>query len=266
MEARNRSVFQPLSKSKTDESPRFECCLLRLWWMEIPRAGRGRAAEGNVSRGTGQAGRTKDKANVRPIKDPAEEPLDHQGLPANLDAERWILAGLLEDVALYAQASSFRLEPDSFSLERHTRIFRAMRNLMECEEHINLAIVAEELVRLGELGTDGLGYLVDLENGMPRLTVESFGSFVRIGLEKSVRRRGIYLAQKRKAEFAVSTASPEEILGSHTRMVRDIEILSARGWRMPSASSSNGRPPTPERTRQVMMAAPDGWQRPGGMR
>jgi len=187
------------------------------------------SVEDIVNSRTGSKGHPEGQPKARPLKRQAKDPLDEQGLPANPEAERWILDGLFEDAALYQQAASFGLEPDDFSSERHRRIFRAMCVLVQSEEHINTVTVAEELVRLGQLGRDGIGYLVDLNTGMPHLTAECFASLVRIVLEKSTRRRGIFLAQKFQNEWGISAEEPEEILASYAQSMRDLEISSGRG-------------------------------------
>jgi hypothetical protein len=181
---------------------------------------------------------------TRPAKQQSENPLDEQGLPVNRDAERWILGGILEDPALDTHASKFRLAPDDFSLDRHRRIFRAMRTLTDCEEHINRVSVAEELMRVGELVADDIGYLADIENGMPRLTADSFASFVRIVLEKSARRRGICVAQKLKTELGTPMESLDAILASHTQEIHDLERVCWRGRKQEAISISEIKPLT----------------------
>ena len=47
-----------------------------------------------------------------------------KGLPANLDAERFVLGSILLNDTLYLQVAG-ALEPDDFSLEKHRRILRA---------------------------------------------------------------------------------------------------------------------------------------------
>jgi replicative DNA helicase len=48
-----------------------------------------------------------------------------KGLPANLDAERFVLGSILLDDVFYVDAGS-RLSQDDFSHEAHRRIFRRM--------------------------------------------------------------------------------------------------------------------------------------------
>jgi len=51
-----------------------------------------------------------------------------RGLPANQDAERFVLGAILMDDALYIQVAG-SLEADDFSLEKHRRIFLRMGEL-----------------------------------------------------------------------------------------------------------------------------------------
>src|SRR5512139_1827802 len=89
-----------------------------------------------------------------------------KGLPANLDAERYVLGSILLDSSLYIQVASV-LQAEDFSLEKHRRIFLRMGELQERSERIDRVTVAEELMRHSQLEScDGLGYLVSLDDGL----------------------------------------------------------------------------------------------------
>ena len=51
-----------------------------------------------------------------------------KGLPANLDAERFVLGSILLNDAVYLQVAG-SIEPADFSLEKHRRIFARMKEL-----------------------------------------------------------------------------------------------------------------------------------------
>ena len=79
-----------------------------------------------------------------------------RGLPVSLDAERFVLGSILLNESLYSQAAN-SLNPESFSLEKHARIFKRMGEIHSRNEHIDRATVANELMRWGELEScDGL--------------------------------------------------------------------------------------------------------------
>ena len=72
------------------------------------------------------------------------------GLPANLDAERFVLGSILMDDANLDMAA-LTLRADDFSLEKHRRIFKRMQELRARGERIDRVIVANELKDRGEL-------------------------------------------------------------------------------------------------------------------
>src|SRR5579883_2102358 len=92
-----------------------------------------------------------------------------KGLPANLDAERFVLGSILVDDTSFIQVAG-NLEADDFSLEKHRRIFLRMSELYERGERIDRVTVANELMKQNQLESiDGLGYLVSLDDGLPTL-------------------------------------------------------------------------------------------------
>src|ERR1019366_5454957 len=81
------------------------------------------------------------KPKVQPIADPADLAME-RGLPANLDAERFVLGSILLNDARFAEVD---LNPNDFALERHRRIFARMIDLLERGQRIDRVTVAEEL-------------------------------------------------------------------------------------------------------------------------
>lgn len=133
-----------------------------------------------------------------------------KGLPTNLDAERFVLGSILMDDALYVQAAG-ALEPDDFSLEKHRRIFRRMRELQERGERIDRVTVANELLRYNELEScDGLSYLVSLDDGLPKIF--NLDSYIRIIKDKAILRRIIFASQALINRCLMGEEEPEQIL------------------------------------------------------
>src|SRR5579864_1738017 len=94
---------------------------------------------------------------------------DTRGLPANLDAERFVLGSIMMDDSVFIQAAGV-IEPDDFSLEKHRRIFVRMKDLHERGEKVDRVTLANELLRHGELEScDGISYLVSLDDGLPQI-------------------------------------------------------------------------------------------------
>ena len=79
-----------------------------------------------------------------------------KGLPANIDAERFILGSVLLNDARFIEIAGSIVE-DDFQLEKHRRIFSRMMQLHERGETIDRVTVANELQRYNELqAVDGL--------------------------------------------------------------------------------------------------------------
>src|SRR6266700_7142864 len=86
-----------------------------------------------------------------------------RGLPANADAERFVLGSILLNDVVYLQVAG-AIEPEDFSLEKHRRIFARMKDLYDRGERIDRVTLADELMKQGQLeSVDGLGYLVSLD-------------------------------------------------------------------------------------------------------
>jgi replicative DNA helicase len=133
-----------------------------------------------------------------------------RGLPANLDAERYVLGSILLEDSLFVQAAAV-LEADDFSLEKHRRIFLRMRDLYERGERIDRVTVAEELMKQNQLeACDGLGYLVSLDDGLPQ--IHNPESYFRIVKDKSLLRRLIYASQGLINRCLAAEEEPRDIL------------------------------------------------------
>ena len=135
-----------------------------------------------------------------------------KGLPANLDAERFVLGSIMMDEAVFIQAAGM-LEPDDFSLEKHRRIFIRMRDLHERGEKIDRVTLANELLRHGELEScDGISYLVSLDDGLPQ--IYNLESYFRIVKDKSVLRRIIFTSQNLIHRAMAAEEDPDQILAN----------------------------------------------------
>jgi hypothetical protein len=88
--------------------------------------------------------------------------------PADLDAERFVLAWLLQNPLQYPEIVK-KLAISDFSLNLHQRIFGRMGDLYIRDQPIDTVTLAKELQSHNELGPDGITYLTNLDTGMPQL-------------------------------------------------------------------------------------------------
>jgi replicative DNA helicase len=133
-----------------------------------------------------------------------------KGLPANLDAERFVLGSVLLNQDVYFQVAG-AIEPEDFSLEKHRRIFARMKDLYARGEKIDRLTIANELTKQGQLeSVDGFSYLVSLDEGLPSLS--NLDSYIRIVKDKATLRKLIFSAQKVIDRCFIGEEEPDEIL------------------------------------------------------
>ena len=132
-------------------------------------------------------------------------------LPANMDAERFVLGAIMSDDSTFLQAAGL-LTPDDFSLEKHKRIFLRMSELNGRGEKIDRVTLANELMRKHQLeSVDGLTYLVSLDDGLPQLY--NLDSYIAIIKEKALLRRIALLGTDTANRATIGEDSPTDILG-----------------------------------------------------
>ncbi len=133
-----------------------------------------------------------------------------KGLPANLDAERFVLGSILLDDSYFIQTAG-ALQADDFSLEKHRRIFSRMAEIHERGEKIDRVTVANELITRNQLeACDGLTYLVSLDDGLPQTF--NIESYIRIVKDKAILRKIIFAAQNLMNRCIASDEEPSQIL------------------------------------------------------
>jgi replicative DNA helicase len=143
---------------------------------------------------------------------PSRDLLIEQSLPVNLDAERFVLGGIMTDVSAFLAVGG-KLTEDDFSLEKHKIIFRRMSDLQDRGERIDRVTLANELMKHGELqSVDGLSYLVTLDDGLPQLY--SLDSYITIVKEKARLRRIITVSQGLINRCISGTEDPTQIIGA----------------------------------------------------
>ncbi len=142
-----------------------------------------------------------------------------QGLPSNPEAERFVLGSILLDDSQFVEIAG-DLRAEDFSLEKHRRIFLRMVDLHERGERIDRVTIANELMKQNQLeSVDGLGYLVSLDDGLPRIV--NLESYVRIVKDKAILRELIMASQKTINRCMLGTEDPAEILaGAEESLLR----------------------------------------------
>ena len=117
----------------------------------------------------------------------------HKGLPANIEAERYVLGAILLDSSAFLNVGG-AVQPADFSLQSHQLIFTRMSQLFERNEKIDRVTVANELMKFNELdNVGGISYLVSLDDGLPQLY--NLESYVKIVKDKAVLRHIIFTSQ-----------------------------------------------------------------------
>jgi replicative DNA helicase len=148
------------------------------------------------------------------------ELLFEKGLPANPDAERFVLGSILLNDSVYLDVVGV-LDARDFSLEKHRRIFARMKDLFDRGDRIDRVTLANELNKQGQLqSVDGLSYLVSLDEGLPALS--NLDGYIRIVREKSRLRHGILAAQRFINECLQGSDPTQVILGRAERVISDL--------------------------------------------
>jgi replicative DNA helicase len=155
-----------------------------------------------------------------------------KGLPANIDAERFILGSILLDDTRFIDIAGI-ITQDDFALEKHRRIFTRMSEIHARGEKIDRVTVANELLRWNELeSVDGVSYLVSLDDGLPHIA--NLDSYVKIVRAKSTLRRIALASQQMLHRALLAEDDPDEILAhAEETLLRLGENRAAKGLQNP---------------------------------
>jgi replicative DNA helicase len=164
---------------------------------------------------------------------PKSDPLDLSGLPQAMPAERMILGSLING-GLDFHTCRATLSVDDFAIEAHRTIYRKIEQMCLVGVAVDHATVALELRNSNELeSVGGLGYLVDLDSGTPRLP--HFDEYVSTVKTKSILRKTVIVADKIRNEAILERGDPEELLGRAESMLVQLglEARSSEEFRTP---------------------------------
>ncbi len=140
--------------------------------------------------------------------------------PQNLEAESSILGGvLLENEAMDRVLEV--LTSDAFYRESHRKIFRAMMELADRSEPVDIITLGDLLKAKGELeAVGGTAYLVSLANAVP--TSANIGHYARIVREKAILRHLISAATSIATRGLEDQGDVETFLDDAERAIFDI--------------------------------------------
>lgn len=140
------------------------------------------------------------------------------GMPANEDAERFVIGTLLFGKI---DPTSVALEVGEFSLDQHRRIFVRLMDVHARGDAVDRVTVANELMNHAELeAVGGIGYLVSLDEGLPQLpNIDAYALIVK---EKATLRRAIYAAQNLINRCMVAQDGAQDILTEAERFIGDL--------------------------------------------
>jgi replicative DNA helicase len=95
-------------------------------------------------------------------------------------AECTVLGGMLVDEVAVQDAAKL-LSTEDFNVSSHRTIYRAMNNLIDEGEKVDIMTVSSELDRMKQIGSiGGRAYLASLSEGLPRrLSIESYVRIVK---------------------------------------------------------------------------------------
>src|ERR1039457_6042195 len=131
-------------------------------------------------------------------------------LPANIEAERSILGGVLLANHAFNDAAE-HLKPEDFSIDSHRRIYSRMMDLAESSRPIDIITLVEELEQKKDLQAVGdVGYISGLLDGVPDRP--SINHSVRIVREKAIWRGLISFSNTAIAKASEQAEPADEIL------------------------------------------------------
>ncbi len=163
-----------------------------------------------------------------PIKNFDEPVSKIAGLPANTDAEKFVLGSILLDPDKFPLAAQI-VTADDFSLESHRRIFLAMTEMQMRGEQIDRITLANELTRRSHLDSiGGMTYLVYLDEGLPQLS--NIAGYLAIVREKARLRKIIWHSRSLYSDAMLPDAISSEVLASGQASLAQIgDTLDTRG-------------------------------------
>jgi replicative DNA helicase len=140
--------------------------------------------------------------------------------PQNLEAEASVLGGILLENEAFDRVLEI-VTPDLFYRESHRKVFRAMMELSDRSEPVDLITLSEFLKAKGELdAVGGTAYLASLANLVP--TAANIAHYARIVREKGILRHLITVATGIATRGLEDQGNVEEFLDEAEKSIFDI--------------------------------------------
>lgn len=131
------------------------------------------------------------------------------GLPSNPEAERFVLAQCMIDPVMIETACDAIVAED-FTTEAHRRIWEGLCAVHASGERVDRVMVAQWLMERGWIeSVGGMGYMLDLEEGMPR--VPNIEGYVRSLRTKTVKRKAMLKCNDLLTRLGTSDEDASEI-------------------------------------------------------
>ncbi len=146
-------------------------------------------------------------------------------MPYNRDAEMALLGCLLIDNEIAAELVD-KLSEDSFYIESHQHILRAMQRVFNSRKPVDLVTVSDELENAGTLEkAGGIVYLTDLTQLTP--SAANYKSYYEIVSRDSMNRK-LIRASRRIIEASMKSGDERESLAFAEKSIYDISRQSER--------------------------------------
>jgi len=115
--------------------------------------------------------------------------------PHNIDAEKWILSGVLIDNNVLDICQNMTLVPKDFYAKEHQMVYEAIMTLHHAHKTIDAVTVGDELSKKDVLDNmGGINYLYDLSSFL--LSTSACGEYAQIVKEKSILRKVLWVCQQ----------------------------------------------------------------------
>lgn len=131
-------------------------------------------------------------------------------LPANIEAEQFVLGSVLLDNRLLETVSA-KLERDDFAIRKHQLIHQAMLRLHQAGQPIECLTLGDALQQEQHLeSVGGIAYLASLTGGLPQL--QNIDSYIEIVRSKALLRQAMQVATATLASCQQHAGSPADLL------------------------------------------------------
>ena len=151
--------------------------------------------------------------------------------PHSLEAERWALGAMMlgTDASQEAVAvAAGMITEQDFYRASHQAVFRAILQLSERGEKVDLVTVADALGRAGDLeSAGGRAYLAGLLDEMP--LVANLESYLKIIQEKSSMRRLMDIGHRLLGSATAGVGEAEALIQAATQRLYEVSITGTRG-------------------------------------